>query len=124
MDKQRREDRLRTRLKALVTDPASGRVQQTLTDDVSAGGASLEVEHLLIVGTRIDVDIELPDGRRWVRCAAEVVRSQMSGGLAVQAKHPNVRIHVKFLRLDDESRALLTQYLAINPPLETEDASS
>jgi hypothetical protein len=121
MDKQRRQDRLRTRLKALVTDPASGRVQRTLTGDLSAGGASLDVEQLLIVGTRVDVDIELPDGHRWVRCAAEVVRSEMPGGLAVQAKHPKIRIRVKFLRLDDESQALLRQYLAINPPLDPGD---
>ena len=76
--------------------------------DISLTGALLETFGEIPEGQLLDLDIQLENGRR-VRVAAKVVRIQHPqwgrvGGVGVQ-----------FIRLDEESRSILEEFLETDP---------
>lgn len=72
MDERRRFVRLDTRIEASYSVLSKGRAARVVTKNVSAGGICLFLEEEIAPGTRLQVDLTLPDRKKPVRFTAEV----------------------------------------------------
>jgi hypothetical protein len=117
-EERRRSIRLRTRLTTIYKHLTTGRVQRTLTKDVSGHGACLLTEDLLEAGTPLEVEIKLPDRTSPVTFLAEVVWSAFQLDAQGSPGKPKAETGIRFVSIDPKDHAAIMQYARFNalPP--------
>ena len=113
---RRRTIRLDARLTTLFTIVETGRVRRALTQNVGGLGLAFTGEELFPPGTRLDVELQLPDRATPLAFGAEVIWSQPTGEPHKSYEDPVVRTGTKFLDVDAKQMALIRQYVALNAP--------
>jgi hypothetical protein len=114
MAEERRESpRTKSRLTAVFKDLETGRVQRVLTKDLSSKGVCLVTEGLLRPGTRLQVDLQLPDRATPLTVQAEVVWSRAVDEPGTSDEVPTVETGVIFTHLSPTELTLIKHYAAI-----------
>lgn len=114
-DERRRFLRASARLITWLTLPETGRVIRVLTLDVSAGGARFMTDRMLEAGTKLAVEIKLPDREVAIKCTGEVVRSRPMKDLEDERRMA-ADTAIKFIEIDPRDLAELAFYVKINLP--------
>ncbi|MBI3321098.1 MAG: PilZ domain-containing protein [Candidatus Omnitrophica bacterium] len=117
-DEQRQSIRLRSRLTTFLRTIVTGKVQRALTKDIGGGGACLAVAGVFHLGTRLELEIALPDRSAPIRCVAEVVWYKRMGSPATPYADAPAELGVKFVRIDPADYTAIMQYAKLNalPP--------
>ncbi len=110
-EERRRYNRLKTQLLTFYTDTRSGKTHRALTKNIGAGGVCLLAEEYLTPGTRLNLELRLPDRSEAIRCQVEVIWSQPVG--MGSAAYQN-EVGVEYIQIDSKQRTLLNQYAQIN----------
>ena len=119
MDHERRRfARIPIRLTAVFKNLSSAKVQRTLTKDIGGEGMCLITEGTMEPGTKLEVEIKLPDRDIPIIAAMEVVWSRPVGEPRKSYELPTAETGVKFVRMDQKDLALVMQYARLNtlPP--------
>ena len=106
--------RLSVRLLTWVKSLDSGKVQRSLTQDVGGGGLSLITDETIAPGTRLALEIQLPDRVEPIRCMAEVIRSELQQDSGTPTRHPTAETGVKFVEINPKDRAFIVQFAQLN----------
>ena len=119
MDLERRRSiRIPIRLTTVFKNLTSGKVQRTLSKDIGDEGMCLITEGTVEPGTKLEVEIKLPDGRSPIVALSEVVWSKPVGERTKSYEVPMTETGIKFMRIDQKDLALIMQYARLNalPP--------
>ena len=120
-EEQRRFIRIQSRLMTFIKHLDTGKVRRALTRDVSAAGVCLVTEELLTPGTRLGIEIKLPDREAPITFTGEVVWSKPIGGSGKSYENPTAETGVKFVAIDPKDQKLVMLYARINaPPMESQ----
>ncbi|MBI2103952.1 MAG: PilZ domain-containing protein [Candidatus Omnitrophica bacterium] len=113
---RRRSGRLPVQIPATITRPGAA-AQRVMVQDISGGGMRLATPAILEGGTRIAVEIMLPDRKSPVTVQAEVVWSRPVDA-APGAASAAAEAGIQFLQLDPKDRAVLMLYARLKtiPP--------
>ena len=119
---RRRGARSTTRLIAIVKNLTTGKVHRWLTKNVSEIGLCLLTDEAIERGTRLEVELKLPDFPSPLLMIADVVWLMVVEAPAKSYEEPRVEVGVKFMDFAPQMKALLHQYAAVTaPPPETSD---
>jgi hypothetical protein len=115
---QRQVIRLGVRLLTWVKFLSTGKVHRALTRDIGSGGLCLVMEGVIEPGTKLELEIKLPDREAPITATAEVVWSRSIGEPAKSYQGQTAEIGVKFVNIDSKDRSLIMQYARLNalPP--------
>ena len=104
-------------LPATITRPGAA-AQRVMIQDVSGGGMRLATPDILELGTRIAVEVVLPDRKSPVTVQAEVVWSRSVDSPAPGEAAASAEAGIQFLQLDSKDRAVLMLYARLKtlPP--------
>ena len=102
---------------AAITSPDAA-AQPVMILDISGGGMRLATPGVLASGTRVAVEIMLPDRKAPVTVQAEVVWSRPTGSQASGAAPPSGEAGIQFMQLNPKDRAILMLYARLKtiPP--------
>lgn len=114
MDERRRFIRLNTRLNTIFTILKSGKVRRALTKDMGGGGLCVITEEMLEPGTKLAVEIKLPDRGDTVTFLAEVVWSRLVCASQKSYENMTVETGVKFIDPNPKDQMLIIQYARMN----------
>jgi hypothetical protein len=113
MDDRRKFARLQSWLTASYHTVGGSKPLESLTRNISAGGAAFLTKTRLAAGTMLDVTIVIPETRRTIRFTGEV---RWSGPLIVGGKRVNppraFETGVRYLKIAPEDQAFLLEYAA------------
>ena len=110
---QRQFLRLGVRLLTWVKLP-SGKVQRALTKDLSPGGLCFLMEGAVAPGTRLELELKLPDREAAVSFTAEVKWSRPVAAPAKGALAPTCEVGLQLLAINPKDQALIIQYARLN----------
>ena len=119
MDQERRRSmRIPIRLMVVFRNLNSGKVQRTLTKDIGGDGMCLITEGALEPGTKLEVEIKLPDRDLPTTAVTEVMWSRSVVEPRKSYELPTAETGMKFVRIDQKDVALIMQYAMLNalPP--------
>ena len=105
---RRRSPRLGLRFNVWYTIGGTKKQGTGVTTNVSGIGIRFTAEHMLDVGTPLDLRIVLPDRSQPVACTGEVAWSR-----SVSAEHTEVG--VRFVTISPEDKKCLAQYALLYP---------
>jgi len=108
---RRRAGRSPARLTAIFKNLETGRVLRALTWNLSLVGMRLTTEGVLAPGTRLEVDLKLPDRKTPIICQAEVIWSQSSDEPHRSFEVPPAETGIKFLDLTPQDYVALKHYI-------------
>ena len=111
---QRRQIRVKLRLTVFMKLVSTGKVLRVLTKDISGGGMSLVAEGVFEPGTKLELEITLPDRKTPILCGAEVVWSKPTGHPRKSYEVTTSEAGVKFVSIDPKEESQLMQYVRIN----------
>jgi hypothetical protein len=111
MEDRRKFVRLQSWLTASYLTVGGSKRLDTLTRNVSAGGAAFFTKTRLAPGTMLEITVVIPETRRTIRFTGEV---RWSGPLVVGGKQVNppraFETGVRILRITPEDQATLLEY--------------
>ncbi len=113
---RRRFFRLASRLTTIFKILKSGKVRRALTKDMGGGGLCLITEEMLEPGTKLAVEIKLPDRAETVTFLAEVVWSRLVCASHKSYENVTVETGVRFIDPNPKDQALIIQYARMNAP--------
>ena len=113
-DEQQRAVRVKLRLMVFMKFVSDGKVLRVLTRNISGTGLSLVTEGALEPGTKLELEIRLPDRERPILCEAEVVWSRPTGEPRKSYEVPTSETGVKFVNIDPKEQSQLLQYARLN----------
>ncbi len=105
-----------TTLIAIVKNVATGKVKRWLTKDLSGFGLCLAADESLERGTRLEVELKLPDYPSAFILTAEVVWIMIVEAPRRSFDAPKVELGVTFVDPPPKTQALLNQYAAVTAP--------
>lgn len=89
------------------------RLQDFFSRNLSEGGLFLEVEELLPLHSQVTLALDIPGRKEPLEVEAEVVRHHRFKALDEELREKNQKgVGLQFVRLDDEQRRLIQQYVA------------
>ena len=119
MSQERRKGvRSSTQFIAIVKHLTTGKVRRWLTKNVSEIGLCLLTDEAIERGTRLEVELKLPDFPSPLLMIAEVMWTMVVEAPRKSYEDPKVEVGVKFVDLAPKTQALLHQYAAMTavPP--------
>ena len=123
-EEQRRFIRIRSRLTVFIKYLDTGKVQRALTEDVSARGLCLVTETVLTPGTKLELELKLPDRDARITFTGEVMWSKPIGGKPLKSYElPTAETGVKFVNIDPNDEKLLMLYARLNAPPPASEAN-
>ena len=120
-EERRRVIRVNMKLITFIKVLETGKVQRSLTKDLSGVGLRLVTEQPLSPGTPLEVEMKLPDREGPLTFTAEVVWSKPISEQRKSYEAPTAETGVKFVNVDPKILALIKQYAALNAPPPTSD---
>ena len=88
-----------------------------MTKDVSAGGACFVMEELFTPGTKLELEIQLPDREAPIMLIGEVIWSKPMRDVRKSSENPTAETGVKFVSIAPDDQKLLLLYTRLNAPL-------
>ena len=119
MGRERRQSiRLGLQLPTTLKDLQTAAVEQALTKDISGHGMCLLTHTTRTPGTRLSVEIKLPDLKTPVTFDTEVVWSRPLAEPPQRASPHQAETGVRFVRIDPKDRTLIMLYARLHtlPP--------
>ena len=104
--------RSHARLIAVFKNLTTGRMLRALTWNLSPQGMQLTTEGVVVPGTRLEVDLKLPDRQTPIVLTATVIWSQQKNESYKSYETPEFEIGVKFLDLTPHDRTALKHYVS------------
>ena len=111
---KRQAVRVKLRLMVFMKLISTGKVLRVLTKDISGTGMLLATQGLLEPGTRLELEIAMPDRAAPITCGAEVVWSKPMHEPHKSYEAPTSETGVKFVSIDSKEQAQLLQYARLN----------
>ncbi len=117
MDAERRTNlRSPTQLTAIVKNQKTGKVNCWLTKNLSPTGVCLVTEEWVERGTKLEIELALPDFAAPCIMPAEVVWVMTKGVSHQSSGAAKTELGVVFFNLPPKTTALLNQYVDRNAP--------
>ena len=114
MEGERREaGRGQARLTTVLKDLDTGRVMRVLTKNLTAKGMCVITEGLLRPGTRLEVDLKLPDREAPLTLQAEVAWSRVIDEPEKGYETPATETGIAFTKLDPNDLASIKYHAAL-----------
>lgn len=114
----RRNVRSPVRLMAFVKNTQTGKVQRWLTKNLSGTGLCLETTEHLERGTRLEIELKLPDCPAPFVLPGEVVWTSTTQPPEQGHGAAGIELGVLFVELSPKVKAMLNQYAVMNAPPE------
>ncbi len=114
-EERRRSIRANARLTTIVKNLDTKRVWRALTKDVGGVGVCVVTDESLELGTKLELEIRLPDRDEPITFTGEVVWSREVGGPRKSYEAPIREVGVKFVEIQPKDQRLLQQYVLMNP---------
>ena len=114
MEERRKFVRLDTRVDITCTVLPSGKVERTVTKDMSGGGICIFTENVLPPGTRLQVAMKLPGSEQPVNFIAETVWSEAYEMIGKTERRRAVETGVRFLEISPNDQDAVMQYVILN----------
>ncbi len=115
-EERRRFIRVDMKLVTFLKVVETGKVQRSLTKDLSGVGLRLVTEQPLSPGTPLEVEMKLPDFDAPLTFTAEVVWSRPISEQRKSYEAPTAETGVRFVNVDAKVLSLIKQYAALNAP--------
>ena len=106
-DERRGAERSKARLTTLLRNLDSGRILRVLTRDLSTKGMCVVTEGLLSSGTRLEVELKMPDREAPLMVQAEVVWSRVIDEPRKSYESPTAETGIAFTNLSQQDLALI-----------------
>ena len=114
MGQERRQSaRSSTQLVAVVKNMATGNVRRWLTKNLSGLGLCLVADESLQRGTRLEVELTLPDAAEPLTLMAEVIWIMTVEASRKSYEMPKVELGVRFIDPPKTTHDLLNQYAVL-----------
>lgn len=115
-EERRHGRRLPAHFTAIIKNCSTGKVQRWLTKDVSGSGLCLVTNESIECGTRLEVELKLPDFPNPLLLQAIVARVTVVEAPKHSYEEPKIEMGIKFVDLPQKTQALLNQYAVVNAP--------
>jgi len=108
MDEERRgAERAKARLTTMLKNLDTGRILRVLTRDLSTKGMCVVTEGLLSAGTRLEVELKMPDRETPLTVQAEVAWSRVIDEPRKSYESPTAETGIAFTNLSPHALALI-----------------
>lgn len=121
MQEQRRFVRLNARLKIIYRVLDDGEPIQATTSSVSGSGLSFFAKAALPIGTRLQMEISLPEHERPTPLTAQVTWNQQSSMVSAGQRERSVELGVRFVEIAPADQETIMRYVEswLQPPSTT-----
>lgn len=112
---RRQTPRAALRLMVFVKFVSTGRILRALTKDIGDRGACLLTDETIAPGTKLELEIVLPDRPTPVACSGDVLWHR-TVNQPDAPEHGKVETGVAFATIAPKDKALLLQFARLNAP--------
>ena len=115
-EERRRFIRVSAKVLTFYKIVSTGKVRRVLTSNIGGGGLSFGTETLLEPGTRLEVEMKLPDREGPIMFTADVVWSRLIEGATGPLQDTTAETGVRIVTIDPKDQKFLLQYAVVNAP--------